>query len=117
MNLVLLRGRLSRDPTERTLPSGDELTVLELTVAAGAPGTRAESVPLSWFDAPGWVMHLTAGAELVIRGRVRRRFFQTAQGLQSRTEVVVEQGAPSSQASRAAAIRQRAADAVLRSEG
>jgi len=107
-NVVLLRGRLSREPAARTLPSGDPLTVLELTVPAGAGAGRAESVGLSWFDAPDWVTRLAGGAELVVLGRIRRRFFQTPAGLQSRTEVVVEHGAPAGHAARAAAVHKRA---------
>jgi len=111
-NVVLLRGRLSREPAARTLPSGDHLTVLELTVPPGEGATRAESVGLSWFGAPDWVTRLAAGAELVVLGRIRRRFFQGPGGLQSRTEVVVEHGAPAGQAARAASVRRRAAALV-----
>jgi len=77
-NVVVLRGRLSRAPGERLLPSGDRLTTFDLTMPA-VPGDgrgRADSVGLSWFEAPEWVGGLEAGAELVVVGRVRRRFFQ-----------------------------------------
>jgi len=48
----------------------------------------------------------------VVLGRVRRRFFRSGQGLQSRTEVVVDHGAPARQASRCEAVLRRAFDAL-----
>ena len=110
-NVVVLRGRLSRAPGERLLPSGDRLTTFDLTVPA-APGDerrRADSVGLSWFEAPEWVGDLEAGAELVVVGRVRRRFFQAGTGLQGRTEVVVDQAVPARHPARCAALLRRAA--------
>ena len=89
MNVVTLRGRLSRPAEERTLPSGDRLVQLELTVAR--PGDKAESVPVVCFDAPATVAGLDVDEEVVILGRVRRRFFRTGGGTQSRTEVVADQ--------------------------
>ncbi len=110
-NVVVLRGRLSRTPGERLLPSGDRLTTFDLTMPP-APGDgrgRAESVGMSWFDAPKWVGGLEAGAELVVVGRVRRRFFQAGTGLQSRTEVVVDQAVPARHSARVATLLHRAA--------
>jgi single-strand DNA-binding protein len=89
MNVVTLRGRLSRPAEERTLPSGDRLVQLELTVAR--PGDKADSVPVVCLDAPAAVAGLDVNDEVVILGRVRRRFFKTAGGTQSRTEVVADQ--------------------------
>src|SRR5439155_25348844 len=89
MSGVTLRGRLSRPAEARTLPSGDRLVQLELTVAR--PGDKAESVPVVCFDAPATVAGLDVNDEVVILGRVRRRFFKTAAGTQSRTEVVADQ--------------------------
>ncbi|MFZ9630171.1 MAG: hypothetical protein ACO3C1_12575, partial [Ilumatobacteraceae bacterium] len=45
------------------------------------------SVPVAWFDpatAPRWA----AGDEVYVVGEARRRFFRSAAGTQSRTEVV-----------------------------
>ncbi|MHB8466126.1 MAG: single-stranded DNA-binding protein [Acidimicrobiales bacterium] len=117
VNIVVLRGRMSRPAAERVLPSGDRLAVLDLTV----PGTgsdaakgKAESVPLAWFDAPTWVSALDVGAELVVVGRVRRRFFRTGASVQSRTEVVVEAAVPARRTARAAELVRRASDAITR---
>jgi len=107
-NIVVLRGRLSRPPGRRELPSGDSLAALDLSVPAAPPGGRADSVPLVWFDPPAWVGRLDTGAELVVVGRVRRRFFRSGAGLSSRTEVVVDAAAPPSRPARVAAIMQRA---------
>ena len=60
MNVVTLRGRLSRPAEERTLPSGDRLVQLALTVAR--PGDKAECVPVVYFDAPATVQGSPAGA-------------------------------------------------------
>jgi single-strand DNA-binding protein len=109
MNVVVLQGRLSRPVSERNLPSGDRMAILDLTVAgSGDPPGRAESVPLAWFDAPSWAGELDTGAELVVVGRVRRRFFRAGPALQSRTEVVVEAGALATRPARVAGIVARA---------
>ena len=119
-NLVVLRGRLNRPPGERLLPSGTRLATFDLTVpapaqapalAAVAAARRADAVPLSWFDPPAWVADLGVGTELVVVGRVRRRFFQ-GNGLQSRTEVVVDHAAPARHTVRSAAVVRRALSVI-----
>ena len=84
MNVVVLRGRLSSASTRRTLSSGSELLSLELITSTEAGQI---SVPVAWFDPPADA-DPAVGEELLIRGVVRRRFFRTAAGTQSRTEVV-----------------------------
>src|SRR3954453_20418020 len=106
MNVVTLLGRLSRPAEERTLPSGDRLVQLELTIAR--PGDKAESVPVVCFDAPATVSGLDVNDEVVVLGRVRRRFFRTAGGTQSRTEVVADQVVLRRHAKKAAAALDRA---------
>ena len=106
MNVVTLRGRLSRPAEERSLPSGDRLVQLELTVAR--PGDKAESVPVVCFDAPATVAGLDVNEEVLVLGRVRRRFFKTAGGTQSRTEVVADQVVPSRSLKRVANAIDRA---------
>ena len=89
-NLTILVGVLSRDAELRTLPSGDHLVALELTVRPeGAP---AESVPVAWPGAPASAASWEAGEELLVTGRVRRRYFRAGGSTQSRTEVVAEPG-------------------------
>jgi single-strand DNA-binding protein len=114
-NVVVLRGHISRAPEERELPSGDHLTTLDVTVPAGSghgASGRAELVPVAWIGAPGWLGRLEPGSEVVVVGRVRRRFFRSGAGLQSRTEVIVDHGAPARQASRCEVVLRRAFDAL-----
>lgn len=95
MNVVVVQGALSRAPRSRTLPSGDELGRFEVTVrSADQP---AESVPVVWFGVPSRAMGWQAGTEVVVRGRVRRRFFKGPGGTASRTEVVADQVLPLTQ--------------------
>lgn len=99
MNVVVLRGTLSSPPTVRTLPSGDDLVALEVTTRP--PVGPAESVPVSLFGAPPRVRALVAGAEVVVTGRIRRRFFRVGATTTSRTEVVADAVVPASQRTRA----------------
>jgi single-strand DNA-binding protein len=90
-NLVVLRGVLSRAPEVRALPSGSTLVAYELTVRSeGAAAARAESVPVCWFDPPAAATGFAEGADVVVVGRVRRRFFRAGGATASRTEVVAD---------------------------
>ena len=106
MNVVVIQGRLSRPAEERVLPSGDRLVQLELTIARVAE--KAESAPVVWFDAPASAGELDVDEEVVVVGRVRRRFFRTPGGTQSRTEVVADQVVLRRHAKKAAAAIDRA---------
>jgi single-strand DNA-binding protein len=87
INVVVLEGELARPAEQRILPSGSQVTSMELTVRR--QDAAAETVPLSWPEAPAWVVGLDTGARIVVTGRVRRRFFKAGGSTQSRTEVVV----------------------------
>ena len=94
-NLVVLRGVLSRDPEARQLPSGDALVAYDVTVRpdpAAGDAPRAESVPVAWFDPPAAATAMAAGDDVVVVGRVRRRFFRAGGATASRTEVVADAG-------------------------
>lgn len=91
-NLALLVGTLSRPPEPRSLSSGDTVLALELTVRPD--GAAAESVPLAWFAPPPEAVGWAVGEELLVTGRIRRRFFRAAGITQSRTEVVVTDAVP-----------------------
>jgi single-strand DNA-binding protein len=95
VNVVVLRGTLSRKPAVRDLPSGDRLGSFEVTVRATSH--PAESVPVVWFGVPGRALRLDAGTEVMVLGRVRRRFFRTGATTASRTEVLAEDVRPISQ--------------------
>lgn len=107
MNVVLIRGTLSSEPRERELASGSLLMQWEVTT----DGAVRASVPVVWFDPPASVRGLASGAEVVVTGIIRRRFFRAGPTTASRTEVVASRGA--------LAVRSRAvakiADAVIAS--
>lgn len=107
LNVVLLRGRLSRPAALRVLPSGDRLVALELSIAG--PAAKAEGVPVVWHDAPAAAETLDVDQAVVVLGRVRRRFFRAGGATQSRTEVVAEAVVPAHQAKRTRSLVTRAA--------
>jgi single-strand DNA-binding protein len=109
MNVAVIRGRLSRDPETRDLPSGDRVVNYEVTVRDVTP---AESVPVVWFEPTGGWADLIAGDEVVVTGRVRRRFFRTASGTASRTEVVAERVLPVRQVKRVRAALDKASTVI-----
>lgn len=88
MNVVVLNGRLTSDPSVRQLASGSVLVALEVSAHA-ADGTRWNT-PVAWFDPPrsSSVANWAAGEEVVVLGSVRRRFYRAGGSTQSRTEVV-----------------------------
>lgn len=98
MNIVIVQGVLSRAPERRELPSGDCLGQFEVTVRF--PDRPTASVPVAWFDPPDRALALAAGAEVLVTGEVRRRFFRTPAGTGSRTEVVATAVIPASQRKR-----------------
>jgi single-strand DNA-binding protein len=86
VNVTFLRGRLSSPPRALELPSGDAALTLELTIRDGqAP---ADTVPVAWFGASEAAAGWEAGQELVVIGKVRRRFFRAGGRTASRTEVL-----------------------------
>lgn len=111
MNIVIIRGVLLRAPELRELPSGDRLAQFEVTVRR--PDRPTASVPVALFDPPKRTLELASGAEVVVTGEVRRRFFRTPAGTGSRTEVVATQVIPATQRTRV----RRALDASVAALG
>jgi single-strand DNA-binding protein len=109
-NVAVLVGPLARPAEARELPSGDRLVAYEVTVPRESG--RAESVPVVWFDAPASAGTLDVDERVVVVGRVRRRFFRSGAGTQSRTEVVADAVVPARQARRARAALERAQNLV-----
>jgi single-stranded DNA-binding protein len=108
LNVVVAVGRLARPAELRVLPSGDRVVSIELTVPREK--SRAESVPVSWFEAPASATELGVDQQVLVVGRVRRRFFKSATGTQSRTEIVANTVVPTRQAKRTRAALERAVD-------
>lgn len=108
MNVAVLKGRLSRPAAERLLPSGDRIVNLEVSVQE--EGRATDTVPVAWFDPPSSAAGLDTGAEVVVLGRVRRRFFKAGGSTQSRTELVADAVVPAGQAKRVDAALRTAQD-------
>jgi single-strand DNA-binding protein len=106
LNLAVVRGHLSSDPVQRTLPSGDLLWSYEISVRR--PDHPTDTVPVVHFTARP-PTGLAAGSAVVVVGRVRRRFFRTGGVTASRTEVVADQVLPARRAAAIAAALGRAA--------
>lgn len=88
VNLGLVIGELVAAPETRTLPSGTLAASFSLTVRAR--GVKTTSVPAVWYDPPKRVFKWEPGDRIVANGSIVRRFFQSAGGLGSATEVVVQ---------------------------
>jgi single-strand DNA-binding protein len=97
-NALELVGRLSGEPQERELPSGDRLVTFRLVVereqrpgAAGKSRARVDTLDcVAWGarvrrNALGW----QDGCTLEVAGALRRRFRRTPSGPTSRVEVEV----------------------------
>jgi single-strand DNA-binding protein len=110
-NVAVLVGRLARPAEARELPSGDRLVSYEVTVPSETG--RAESVPVVWFGAPASAGDYDVDEKVVVVGRVRRRFFRTPGGTQSRTEVVASTVVPARQAKRARAALEKARQSLV----
>ena len=93
-NEVSLVGRLTGEPIERVLPSGDVLMSWRLVVER-PPGDRSASrSTVDVVDCATWraavrrsVSSWVAGDVVEIEGVLRRRFWRTASGPASRHEV------------------------------
>jgi hypothetical protein len=78
VNLAVLRGPCSGPPELRVLESGTRVATL------------AVRIPVTVWDPPAWVEDLDAGDEVVVAGRMRRRFYQRAGGVGARVDVEAE---------------------------
>ncbi len=97
VNTVTLVGRLSVDPEERVLPSGDRLWTFRVVVPR--PAGRGRPGQVDALDCAVWggtvrrsVRRWRQGDLVQVSGAVRRRFFRTASGAASRVEVEVSAG-------------------------
>ena len=97
VNEVKLAGRLSADPEERVLPSGDAVWTFRLVVARPEGGTSRQRVDT--LDCAVWggrvrasVSAWRAGDVVEVSGAIRRRFYSTGTGRASRVEIEVSGG-------------------------
>ena len=118
MNVVVVKGRLSRPPEWRELGSGDVVVSYEVTV--DRPDDKAESVPVSCEPqkpkAAERLATFDAGDEVVVLGRVRRRFFRAGGTTQSRTEVVAAELVSARAPKKVAGVLAKAAAALAGEE-
>jgi len=100
-NEVRLVGRVSGEPQERELPSGDRVVTWRLVVdrpasrRAPRPGGRVPTIDTldcaAWAAGPRRTARaLQAGDVVELSGALRKRFWRAAGGPSSRTEVEVE---------------------------
>lgn len=96
-NTVLLTGRVSSQPLERELPSGDRVVTFRLVMARDRTPMTAGSRQVSdWVDCGAWagrvrrsVATWRVGDRVEVEGALRRRFFREGGGATSRLEVEV----------------------------
>lgn len=96
VNEVVLRGRVSGEPKERVLPSGDLLVTFRVVVPRSAKARRRSKVTVDVFDCVAWsasmrraVSRLALDDVVEITGELRRRFQRSAGLPTSRVDVEV----------------------------
>jgi single-stranded DNA-binding protein len=111
LNLSVLAGPCSGPPEVRELESGRRLASLAVRVPSS--NGKATSVPVTVWEPAAWVETLDAGDEVIVVGRVHRRFFRTAVGATgARVEVEADVIARGSDRKRRAALLRRAEAAL-----
>ena len=81
LNLVVVRGRVAVGAQIRSLADGTTQLQWDMVVAG-------DRIPVTWAALPDDLP--AAGVDLLVLGRVKRRFFRAGAATQSRTEVVAE---------------------------
>lgn len=106
LNEVRLIGRLSAAPEPRQLPSGDQL--IQTRVVVDRPENARSRQRVDALDCTVWsasvrrqVARWSVGDVVELHGSVRRRFFQTPGGAQSRVEIEVHRARRLQRASQA----------------
>ena len=77
MNIAVVRGQVLREPVERELASGTQLSIdLNVSYEEGPN----ETVEVVWLNPPDKSRWPRQGVEVFVTGRVRRRFFRLSNG-------------------------------------
>ncbi len=106
VNVSVVRGVVSGPPEIRALKSGRRLATLAVRTSAG--DGHKTSVPVTVWDPPAWLETLAADDDVLVVGRVRRRFFRTAAGTSgARTDVEAKSVARARDRRRLAALVRR----------
>jgi single-strand DNA-binding protein len=109
LNLAVVRGTVSSPPDARVLPSDTRLVQLQVTTRLI---DETLSMPVSCWNPAAWVEALVPGDEIVVVGRVRRRFFRAAGATASRVELEADVVARAGDRRRVQAAVRRAAAAL-----
>ena len=90
LNSVTLRGRLSGEPQERELPSGDRIVTFRIVVPRGPAARRRSKQTSDVIECVAWTSRLRAKAgrlsgedTIEVTGALRRRFSRSAGSLAS----------------------------------
>ena len=111
MNVVVVHGTLSGEPEVRVLASG--LEVLSWDVSTSVEGGGTHSVPVRWESPSASVKSCAKGAEVMVLGVVRRRFFRAGGATQTRVEVLADAFANPRRAAAVARLRTKADERLL----
>jgi len=109
LNLAVVRGTVSSPPELRVLPSDTSLAQLQVTTRLA---DETLSMPVSVWNPAAWVEALEAGDEIVVVGRVRRRFFRAGGATASRVELEADFVARASDRRRVKAAARRVSAAL-----
>jgi hypothetical protein len=112
MNVVVLRGRVAAEVGWFESRAGVRIAGFDLTTVPPDGGAK-EVVPVSWVDPPDWADDLGPGDELVVRGRVRKRFARVTGGMRPFTDVVAAQVVKASRRAAVQRLLDEAADALV----
>lgn len=99
VNEVRLVGRLAAEPATKKLPSGDVLVTFRLVVdreRSAQPRAAVRAPTVDTLDCVTWksdvarrVAKISPGETVAVEGALRRRFWRTPAGPNSRSEVEV----------------------------
>ncbi len=94
VNEVSLIGRLSGQPIEKSLPSGDKVVEFRVVIARNEKGSKRKKGLVDTIDVAAWsainrknALRLDENSWVSISGSIRRRFWQSPTGLASRWQV------------------------------
>ena len=96
INLAVISGTMTNEPLRRELSDGATVVQFDVATTVDREGRPANvSVPVSWRNPTDAALSaLVPGEEVVVAGRIERRFFRTGGSTQSRTELVAERCLP-----------------------
>ncbi len=111
INLAVVRGTMTNDAVHRELANGDTIVQFDVSTSIEFDGRPSNiSVPVSWRNpSAAAVGALVAGDDVVITGRVERRFFRSGGATQARTELVADRCIPARRTKRVRSLLAAAA--------